>query len=167
MSTDLTTGPDDDTAVTAALRAVMALDGMQQAAFAARLAAMDARFADGLGVLVLDAVGLTMPAPPRRRGPSEEFRRRIAELAKEVEGPALDISRFDVPADARWIATDHDGALYAFTDRPGCFDGKHWMSDGERSWYLGQIDMTGIYCRKTLTPVNQSQQEAPERHETA
>ncbi len=63
MSTNLTTGPTDDIAVTAALRAVMALDGMQQAAFAARLAAMDARFADGLGVLIMDAVGLPMPPP--------------------------------------------------------------------------------------------------------
>lgn len=58
MSTDFTTGPADDTAVTAALRAVMALDGMQQAAFAARLSAIDPRFADGLGVLIMDAVGL-------------------------------------------------------------------------------------------------------------
>ena len=84
MSTNLTTGPADDTAVTAALRAVMALDGMQQAAFAARLATMDARFADELGVIVLEAVGLTMPPPFRRRGPREEFRRRIAKLAREV-----------------------------------------------------------------------------------
>jgi hypothetical protein len=86
MSTNLTTTPTDDLAVTAALRAVMALDGMQQAAFAARLSAIDPRFADGLGVLIMDAVGLTMPPPPRRRGPSEQFRQRIAELAREVEG---------------------------------------------------------------------------------
>jgi hypothetical protein len=84
MSTNLTTTPTDDLAVTAALRAVMTLDGMQQAMFAARLSAMDARFADGLGVMVLEAVGLTMPPPPRRRGPSEEFRQRIAELAREA-----------------------------------------------------------------------------------
>ena len=83
MSTDLTT-PPDDTAVTAALRAVMALDGMQHAEFAARLAAIDARFADSLGAMVLEAVGLTMPPPFRRRAPSEQFRRRIAELAREV-----------------------------------------------------------------------------------
>jgi hypothetical protein len=85
MSTNLTTTPADDIAVTAALRAVMALDGMQQAEFAARLAAIDARFADGLGVLIMDAVSLTMPSPPRRRGPSEGFRQRIAELVREVE----------------------------------------------------------------------------------
>lgn len=84
MSTNLTTGPTDDLAVTAALRAVMALDGMQQVEFAARLSAIDARFADGLGVLIMDAVALTMPPPPRRRGPSEEFRRRIAELARDA-----------------------------------------------------------------------------------
>jgi hypothetical protein len=84
MSTDFTTGPADDTAVTAALRAVMALDGMQQVEFAARLSAIDARFADGLGVMVLEAVGLTMPPPPRRRGPSAEFRQRIAELARDA-----------------------------------------------------------------------------------
>jgi hypothetical protein len=84
MSTNLTTTPTDDIAVTAALRAVMALDGMQQAEFAARLSAIDARFADGLGVMVLEAVGLTMPPPPRRRGPSEEFCQRIAELARDA-----------------------------------------------------------------------------------
>jgi hypothetical protein len=84
MSTSFTTGPADDIAVTAALRAVMALDGMQQAEFAARLSAIDPRFADGLGVLIMDAVGLTMPPPPRRRGPSAEFRQRIAELAREA-----------------------------------------------------------------------------------
>jgi hypothetical protein len=55
MSTNLTTTPTDDLAVTA-----------------------------GLGVMVLEAVGLTMPPPPRRRGPSEEFRQRIAELARDA-----------------------------------------------------------------------------------
>jgi hypothetical protein len=84
MSTNLTTGPADDIAVTAALRAVMALNGMQQAEFAARLAAIDPRFADGLGVLLMDAVGLTMPPLPWQRAPSDQFRQRIADLAREV-----------------------------------------------------------------------------------
>ncbi len=66
------------------------------------------------------------------------------------------LAQFDIPVDARWIAADHDGELYAFTDKPVCFAGKHWMSDGERSWHLGTIDMAGIDYRETLVPVNQA-----------
>lgn len=63
------------------------------------------------------------------------------------------VAQFDMPADARWVAADHDGATYAFTDKPVCFDGKRWMSNGERSWYLGDIGMTGINCKSALMEI--------------
>lgn len=62
----------------------------------------------------------------------------------------IDLTKFTIHPDARWVAADYCGAVYAFTDRPVCLDGKHWMSDGECSWYLGEIDMAGIDCRKVL-----------------
>lgn len=65
-----------------------------------------------------------------------------------------DVWQFDIPQDARWVAIDYDGEAYAFTDKPVCFDGKHWMSDGEYSWHLGTIDMDDIDHKATLTAVN-------------
>ena len=67
-------------------------------------------------------------------------------------------AQFDIPPNARWIAADDDGALYAFTGKPVCIDGKHWMSGGERSWHLGDIDMTGVDHRKTLVAVNKGRE---------
>ena len=65
--------PDDDTAVTTALRALMALDAAQLADLAQKLAGVDATFSDRLADMLLGNLGVD--APPVM--PSERFLRAV------------------------------------------------------------------------------------------
>lgn len=71
--TIMTTGPADDPAVTAALRALLALDATQLAALAQKLAAADATFSDRLADMLLANVGVALPPVM----PSERFLRAV------------------------------------------------------------------------------------------
>ena len=71
---------------------------------------------------------------------------------------ALDVSAFDVPAWARWVAANGSGAVWAYREKPTPDKHSKWwlrmhvqMGDVV---YLCTIDMTGIDWRRTLTPVN-------------
>lgn len=75
----------------------------------------------------------------------------------EPKAQPLDVSRFNVPAWARWIAADKSGHIYPYSAEPVC--GKYsWIChEGEiyinASNKLGTIDLTDIDWRLTLTPV--------------
>ena len=71
--TTATTSPADDTAVTNALRALMALDAAQLATLAAKLATVDATFSDRLADMLLINVGVDLPPVM----PSEQFLRAV------------------------------------------------------------------------------------------
>lgn len=74
----------------------------------------------------------------------------------------LDVSAFDVPAVAKWIAADADGEVYPYSEKPyphkGFGGGGRWgYSSGElfdsNKFKLDTISMAGIDWRQTLTPV--------------
>lgn len=65
----------------------------------------------------------------------------------------LDLSKFNIPKEAKWVAMDDDGDLYAYTDEPHIAS-FGWGSYGENSWYLGIIDPSTIDWKKSLTCYN-------------
>ena len=73
--------PDDDTAVTTALRALMALDAAQLADLAQKLAGVDATFSDRLADMLLGNLGVD--APPVM--PSERFLRAVLQRVADDE----------------------------------------------------------------------------------
>jgi hypothetical protein len=57
-----------------------------------------------------------------------------------------------------WTAANHDGEVYAFSEKPVCLDGLRWTSDGGQRWYLGRVVLNGIDCRDTLRGVDDEQE---------
>jgi hypothetical protein len=70
----------------------------------------------------------------------------------------LDVSQFNVPSWAKWVAADENGIVRAYAEEP-IADILIWDADGLHQ-SLRRIDMTGIDWRSTLTPVNVEQKQA-------
>ena len=70
----------------------------------------------------------------------------------------LDVSRWQLPPWAKWVAADADGIVYAYENCPTIYSDGVWRADGMSSRCCA-ISMAGIDWRRTLTPVNQSQPE--------
>lgn len=75
----------------------------------------------------------------------------------------LDVSRFDVPTWAKWIAANDSGAVWVYSEKPYTNDANQWWVPYSANGvlYLCTIDMTGIDWRKTLTQVNQDAPTVP------
>ncbi len=70
----------------------------------------------------------------------------------------LDVSRFNVPDWARWVAADSYGNVFSYSRRPSNDDGTAWVIQGYTySMFIATINMVGIDWRSTLTAVNVEQ----------
>ena len=65
----------------------------------------------------------------------------------------LDLSKFDVLKNAKWVAADGDGIVYAYADVPRCArSAPWWVADDGKYWKVGKIDAATIDWRQSLTP---------------
>lgn len=71
----------------------------------------------------------------------------------EPKAQPLDVSQFDVPEWAKWLAMDEDGNVSAYASKPTLGDFV-WFGK-EYSWRAGVLKSSKIDWRQTLTPVNQ------------
>ena len=66
----------------------------------------------------------------------------------------LDLSKFNVPPGARWVAADGTGTVYAYEDAPHRIDiAEMWTADGGLCRRIGKVKPTSINWRESLTPV--------------
>jgi hypothetical protein len=73
----------------------------------------------------------------------------------------LDVSRFNVPDWAQWVAADSDGFVFPYEERPSV-SRDCWSNTGDRQvTCIGTISMDGIDWRRTLTAVNVEPQPQP------
>lgn len=67
----------------------------------------------------------------------------------------LNLSKFNVPPGARWVAADGTGTVYAYEDAPHRIDiAEMWTADGGLSWRIGKVRPSTVDWRESLTPVN-------------
>lgn len=70
----------------------------------------------------------------------------------------LDVSQWQLSPWAKWVAADADGNVNEYGDKPATVGAYFWSNQYKTAYnYLGNIDLTGIDWRQTLTAVNQEQ----------